>query len=214
MRERIKRAAAELLVKHGYRGLRLGDIADRLGTTRANIHYHFGTKQKLVEEVVEDYLHETLARFRAIWLDEVASLAEKIQGTMEFNRERFRRFNRRGGSAKPWSLIARMRHERELLTDRTNASLSNFGVEIDAMITQAVELAKARGELAPDAPVRDIALQVSGIANTSGALTMDTGSFEQVEQLYLAVARVITHAYGRKVAPKAMPKRQRVAGAG
>jgi TetR/AcrR family transcriptional repressor of nem operon len=214
MRNRIKRVAAELLVKHGYRGLRFGDIAGRLDTTRANIHYHFGTKQKLVEEVVDDYLDATLGRFRAIWLDEETSLADKIRGTMEFNRERYQKFNRGCSGAKPWSLIARMRLERDLLTERTNVGLRNFRLELDAMIAAAIELAKARGELAAEAPVRDIALQIAGIANSSGSLTVDAGSFDPIEQLYLALARVITHAYGRKVEPRSVADKGALAQAG
>ncbi|HET6520404.1 MAG TPA: TetR/AcrR family transcriptional regulator, partial [Geminicoccaceae bacterium] len=196
MRDRIKGVAAELLIRHGYRGLRFGDIAARLGTTRANVHYHFGTKERLVEEVVDDYLRVTLDRFRAVWLDGGASLYDKIRGTMEFNRERYRRFNRRGAGAKPWSLIARMRLERDLLTDRTNAGLRNFAVELESFVTAAVELAKERGELTPDAPVRDIALQLVCIANSAGSITQDTGGFGELEQLYLGFARIVTHAYG------------------
>ena len=214
MRDKIKTIAAELLIRHGYRGLRFGDIAARLGTTRANIHYHFGTKQKLVEEVVEDYLGVTLNRFRAIWLDEQAALDDKIRGTMEFNRERYRKFNRRGSGARPWSLIARMRLERDLLTEQTNAGLRNFGLELSAMTEAAVELAKARGELVPEAPVRDIAQQIAGIANTSGSFTMDTGSFEQLENFYLGFSRLITHAYGRKTEPTPVRRRSQLSRAG
>ena len=54
MRERIKQVAAELLIKHGYRGLSFRQISDLLNTTRANLHYHFGSKDGLVEEVLED----------------------------------------------------------------------------------------------------------------------------------------------------------------
>jgi TetR/AcrR family transcriptional regulator, transcriptional repressor for nem operon len=198
MRDSIKGVATELLIKHGYRGLRFGDIAARLGTTRANIHYHFGTKQRLVEEVVDDYLRETLARFRAIWTAEGDSFDDKIRATMAFNRERYRKFNRRADrGGKPWSLIARMRLERDLLSERTNAGLSNFGAELDSMITGAVELAKERGELAPEAPARDIALQVVAIANSAGSITQDVGGFEALEQLYLGFARIVAHAYGR-----------------
>ena len=197
MRDRIKGEATELLIRHGYRGLRFGDIADRLGTTRANIHYHYGTKERLVEEVVEGYLRVTLDRFRAVWLDEGASLDDKIRGTMAFNRERYRKFNRRGAGAKPWSLIARMRLERDLLTERTNAGLRNFAVELESFVTAAIELAKERGELAPDAPVRDIALQLVCIANSAGSITQDAGGFVELEQLYLGFARIVAHAYGR-----------------
>jgi TetR/AcrR family transcriptional regulator, transcriptional repressor for nem operon len=210
MRNRIKAVAAELLVKHGYRGLRFGDIAARLGTTRANIHYHFGTKQRLVEEVIDDYVRETVARFRAIWTAPDASFDDKIRGTMAFNRERHRKFNRgaaRGG--RPWSLIARMRLERDLLSEPSNAALRNFGLELDAMITAAVERAKERGELDPEAPVRDIALQLVSIANSSGSITQDTGSFEVLEHLYLGFSRIIAHAYGQRPEPAAVRRAKR-----
>ena len=198
MRDRIKGEAAELLIRHGYRGLRFADIAARLGTTRANIHYHFGTKERLAEEVVDDYLRVTLDRFRAIWRDGGASLDDKIRGTMAFNRERFGRFNPDpGDGGKPWSLIARMRLERDLLTERTNAGLRDFGVELDSMITGAIELAKRRGELVPEAPARDVALQLVCIANSAGSITQDAGGFAELEQLYLGFARIVAHAYGR-----------------
>jgi TetR/AcrR family transcriptional regulator, transcriptional repressor for nem operon len=199
MRERIKSVTAELLVRHGHRGLRFGDVAASLGTTRANIHYHFGTKQRLIEEVIDDYLRETVARFRAIWMADGASLEERIAGTMAFNRERHARFNPPGaGGGRPWSLIARMRLERDLLSPRTNAGLTAFGAELDTMITEAVRRAKERGELAADAPVRDIALQLVCIANSAGSITLDTGSFEPLEHLYLGFARIVAQAYGRQ----------------
>lgn len=201
MRDKIKSVTAELLVRHGYRGLRFGEIATRLGTTRANIHYHFGTKHRLIEEVVEDYLRETLARYRAIWTAEGASLEDRIAATMAFNRERYRKFNKDDHGGKPWSLIARMRFERDLLSERTNAALGAFGAELDAMITDGVQSAKERGELAPEAPVRDIALQLFCIANSAGSITQETGSFEALEHLYLGFARIVAQSYGRRPAP-------------
>ena len=204
MRNRIKKVAVELLIRHGYRGLRFGDIATRQGTTRANIHYHFGTKQRLVEEVIDDYLGETLAQYRPIWMDEQASFQDKIQVCIEFNRRRYRRFNRRGDRGKPWSLITRMRAEREVLSPRTNAALHEFGVEIDRYITSAIEQAKASGELGPETPVRDLALQLACIVNSAASITRDTGGVEELEQVYLAIARLINHAYGRKSEPKSV----------
>jgi TetR/AcrR family transcriptional repressor of nem operon len=212
MRNKVKTVTVELLIRHGYRGLRFGDIADRLNVTRANVHYHFGTKQRLVEEVIEDYLRESLDRMHAIWDDGEASLDDKIRGMMEFNRERYCKFNRRGTGAKPWSLVTRMRLERDLLTARTNARMRDFVAELGAMVTAAVELAKQKGELTADAPDSDIALQLVVIINSAGAITQDTGSFEELEQLYLAFAGVISHAYGRRAAP--VRRRSRLAKVG
>jgi TetR/AcrR family transcriptional repressor of nem operon len=214
MQSKIKRAATELLIKHGYRGLRFGDIATRLGTTRANIHYHFGTKQRLVEEVIDDYLRDTLNRYRPIWLDERASFQDKIQATIEFHLRRYRRFNRRADRGRPWSLIARMRLERDVLSPRTNAALHAFGAEVDGYVVRGIEMAKATGELGPEAPVRDIALQISSFINTAAAITRDAGGFGNLEQLYLAFGRIISHAYGRKSKPDTVrpAARSRLAG--
>ena len=40
MKEKIKTAATELLIRNGYQGFRFRDVADCLKTTRANIHYY------------------------------------------------------------------------------------------------------------------------------------------------------------------------------
>ncbi len=196
MKGEIKNVANELLVKHGYRGLRFGDIAARLGTTRANIHYHFGNKQKLVDAVVDDYVAHTLARFQRIWTDGDARFSDKIRATAAFNRERYRRFNR-DGDGGPWSLIARMRLDGDVLSETANARLRDFGVKLHAYVSAAVEAAKQDGELCADAPVEDIALQLVSIINFSaGPVTQDAGGFARLQQLYLAFSRTVTRAYG------------------
>ena len=50
-RSAIKAVAEELLVRHGYRGMGYAEIATRLAITRANIHYHFGSKDELIAEL-------------------------------------------------------------------------------------------------------------------------------------------------------------------
>src|SRR3977135_2616125 len=69
MRDRVKELALEFLIKHGYRGVSFGDLADALETTRANIHYHFGNKDGLVEAVLEDYVDVTSADRAAEWVE-------------------------------------------------------------------------------------------------------------------------------------------------
>ncbi len=196
MRTKIKNAATELLIKHGYRGFRFRDVAARLGTTRANIHYHFGNKQKLVDEVLDDYVAHTLERFHRIWTDGDARFSDRIRGTAAFNRERYRRFNR-GGDGGPWSLIARMRLDSDVLSETANERLRDFGIRLHAYFFAAVEAARQNGELRADAPVEEITLQLMSITNFSaGPVTQDAGGFERLEQLYLAFSRTVTQAYG------------------
>lgn len=199
MRERIKALTVELLVRHGCRGLRFADIADALGTTRATVHYHFGNKERLIEEVVEAYVQGTVERFRLTWERPGPTLVERIQETIAFNRERYDRFNVAGGKpGQAWSLIARMRLERDLLSQSAREALEQFGVELEAMVMAAVAAAKRAGELSAEAPVEDIARQLVAIANSSGSITVDAGTFDVLEHLYLGFARIVEHAYGRE----------------
>jgi TetR/AcrR family transcriptional repressor of nem operon len=198
MRERIKALTVELLVRHGCRGLRFADIADALGTTRATVHYHFGNKERLIEEVVEAYVRGTLDRFRLTWERPGPTLVLRIQETIAFNRERYDRFNAAGGKpGQAWSLIARMRLERDLLSPSARWALERFGTELEAMVMAAVAAAKQAGELSAEAPVEDIARQLVAIANSSGSITVDAGTFDVLEHLYLGFARIVEHAYGR-----------------
>jgi TetR/AcrR family transcriptional repressor of nem operon len=198
MRHRIKALTTELLIRHGYRGVSFGDLAEALGTTRANIHYHFGNKLSLVEEVLADYVEDTSARFRAIWTDRTTSLFGKIEATAAYNRSRYLRFNPARNTGRPWSLIARMRQDSEALSAESRHTLRAFGAELEAVVTDAIEAAKANGELVASAPTEDIALQIVGLVNSAGPITQDAGNFERLEQLYLAFGRVIIHAYGSR----------------
>ena len=82
MKERIKKAATDLLIRNGYRGTSFADIAKPLGITTANIHYHFGTKQKLVEQAVRDYVAGSLAGHKQVWLDLFEGSARRTAGPL------------------------------------------------------------------------------------------------------------------------------------
>ena len=198
MRDQIKLLALDLLIQHGYRGVSFGDIAGALKTTRANIHYHFGSKQKLVEEVLEDYVEDTLSGMQAVLTQDELSLLKKIEATVEISRRRHAKYNPPGKNGRPWSLIARMRQDSDALTVRGRAALKRFAQGLELSITSAVRNAKDRGEFVDSMPAEDIALQLVSIANSAGPITQDAGNFERLEQLYMAFARIIQHAYGLK----------------
>ena len=115
-RENVKKIATELLIQGGLHRTSFRDIADRLGITTTNIHYHFGNKQQLVEEVVRDYVESTRERHAGIWLDESLTLPAKMAGAVDFNRQRYDRFNKGRISGQAWSLIGRLRLEGDALS--------------------------------------------------------------------------------------------------
>ena len=196
MRDRIKATATDLFVRHGFRGVSFGDIAPALDITRANIHYHFGNKQKLLEEVLEDYVDDTLARFRRIWTSGDRSFEEKIEATIALNRERYAQFNSSRSRGRPWSLIARMRNEMDVIGEYAEKTLKRFARDLSTYIQEATEAAIRRGELVADAPVEQIVVQLVSIANSAGPITQDAGSFERLERLYRAFLTTVMAAYG------------------
>jgi len=203
MKDEIKEVATELLIRHGYQGFRFREIADRLGTTRANIHYYFGSKQKLVDEVVCDYVGVTLRLFEAAWGDNSRSLDSKIRWMMEFNRQRYLRYNPTGATGHPWSLIARSRLDRELVGSGARQTSLDFGDDIERLVRRGILGAIEQGELVAATPVDDVVLQLVAIVNSADPITQDAGSFERLEQLYLGFSRLLLHAYGARTTARA-----------
>ncbi len=201
MKERIKEVAVELLVRHGYQGFRFRDLADRLDMTRANVHYYYGSKLNLAEEAIVGYIDEILAAWEVNWKSD-KTFEEKVRGMMESNRQRYLRFNPTGTTAHPWSLIGRMRMERDVIGPRARAALTEFGIVLENLVIEGIESAIKTGELSPEIPIQDIALQLVAIANSAGPITQDGGSFDRLEQLYLSFARIVNHAYGQQRQPR------------
>jgi len=195
MRENIKQVATELLIRHGYHGTSFRNIADRLDITTTNVHYHFGNKENLVEEVLRDYVEATVARHEVIWQNPDDTLAQKISAVAEFNYQRYRAFNVDRKGSRPWSLIGRLRLDGEILGEGARECLSLFTVRIHESIKVAVRLAHRNGELREDAPLDDIAFLLINIVNSSSVFTQDAGSFERLEQFFDTFSRVVLGAY-------------------
>lgn len=196
MKDEIKHVTIALLLRHGYQGLRFRDIAEQLGITRANIHHHYGSKLNLCEEVIVEYVDHTLAAWTVNWTSD-KTLFEKVEGMMESNRKRYLQFNPTGRTAHPWSLIGRMRLESNVIGPRAREALANFAAQLNRLVIAGVEHAVANGELSPNAPRADIALQLVAIADSAGWITQDGGDFSRLEQLYRSVIRIVDSAYGR-----------------
>jgi TetR/AcrR family transcriptional repressor of nem operon len=202
MRERISSLALDLLIQHGYRGVSFGVLAKLLGTTRANIHYHFGNKESLVEEVLENYVETTLTALRGVWTAPDKNFTSKIDAMVDYSRKRYLKYNSASKKGRPWSLIARMRQDSDVLTAKGRIALQRFGRELHRCIASAIEDAKARKELSGHTPVEDVALQLVSIANSAGPITQDAADFDRLEHLYAAFTRILIGAFGHKDASR------------
>ena len=183
---------------HGYRGLSFRILAERLETTRANLHYHFGNKLSLVEEVVDAYATGTAKRFRTTWTDRETSFDAKVLETYAFNRERFLRFNDGEVYKGHWSLITRMRNDIDVLSPKAIERLHAYTRETIEVVHQGIEMSMERGDLVAHTPVEDIALQLNGIFNSAGSITQEAGNISGLEKLYRAFLTTVQAAYGIK----------------
>ena len=185
----IKRQAEELLVRHGFRGMSFADIAERRGITRANIHYHFGSKAALIDEVLADYTATTLGSLRQVWESESTSLPQKLDQMLLVSRERYNRFNLSGEPVRPWSLISRLRQDGDLLSDKGRACLAQFTSELRDIFAKALRRAAAAGEMRGDVDAA-ITLLVA-IADSAAPITIAEGGFDGLEAAYKALAKLM-----------------------
>ena len=75
LRQAMLEAAAQMFADKGYLGTNLRDIADALGMSRPGLYYHFPSKEKLLEAIIEEL---TLSSER-----ELARIAREKQGEPE-----------------------------------------------------------------------------------------------------------------------------------
>lgn len=197
-RAQIKDHATELLILHGYRGLRFGDIADRMNITRGNVHYHFGTKARLVEEVVADYVDNALARLRAILCDADTDFAAKIEQLIDYCYDRYRRFNTEPAGGVPWSLVGRLRLEADMLSPRSRQVLGTFSSELKAATLSAVHTAKQKGEFHPEAPAEAMAAHLVAIIDYAPVLTQYSGGFRELAELYRGYLTLMRHNHAAR----------------
>jgi TetR/AcrR family transcriptional repressor of nem operon len=203
MRLNIKQLAGRLLTLHGLNGMSFRDIALELHITTTNIHYHFGNKQGLVDEVVADYVAEVEERHRAIWLAPDSTLVQKLRELVEYNWERYQSVNTGRDGGNTWSLIGRMRLESQALSPKARDCLASFTTTLHELIRAAVDEAWRRGELGEATPRKDLAFLILNIVNSSSVFTHGTGGFDRLEMFFEAFSRVMLSAYAGSAAPEA-----------
>lgn len=190
----IRGATIDLLILNGYRGTNFRLIAERLGITTTNIHYHFGGKSSLVHAVVTDYVEDAIHRQESVWMRPDTTLKNKLQLAAGLNRQRYLQYNPGETTNLPWSLIWRLRMEKEALRADTVTCLETYSTSLNEFVRHAVRHAASVGELAEHAPLDNITTILVSLVNSAAAVALDSG-WRQLEALYAATGDVIFSAY-------------------
>lgn len=66
MKDKILELAAQILRTGGYEALNFGALSEQLNISRANIHYHFKTKENLAIEAINQYMLNVEQKFEQL----------------------------------------------------------------------------------------------------------------------------------------------------
>ena len=202
-RDRIKAVAAELYVLRGHDGFSFGDIAGVIGTTRANIHHHFGNKRQLMDELVLDISANAQARIEQHWIAGRYTLAKRLSLQLDDLRRFYEKFNPDPEDRNVWSPLSRLRHDLAALGGIAVKALEKVNRTYDRALDHAVRAAIAQGELSADAPVGAIVRILRVTLLSCPPMTQDAGSFAEVERLFAAIDDAILKAWsGRRRAAR------------
>lgn len=211
-RDRIKAVAADLYVTRGYEGFSFGDIAQAIGTTRANIHHHFGSKSRLMAELVEGFAADASARVHRHWAEGEASFFARFELQLEDLRRFYTRFNPADGDRNIWSPVSRLRLDMPSLGEVAVLALAQVSQAYDASLRQAVTKGIATGELRAATPVNDVARILRVTLMSCGPVTQDSGSFAEVERLLAALRRTMAAAWAVDMAADLQVSKDKAAG--
>ena len=189
-RERIKAVAGDLYVLRGYDGFSFGDVAEAVGTTRANIHHHFGNKRRLMEELVQDFVADAEARIAQHWTDGATPFRERFRRQLTDLRRFYDRFNQ-GAARNVWSPVSRLRLDLPVLGEVAVRGLERVNAAYERSLRDAVAAAVQRGELLAGTPAAALVRVLRVTFLSCGPITQDTGSFAEVERLFDAMEAVL-----------------------
>lgn len=197
-RQQLLAVARQLFITRGIDAVSYGDIAQEVGSTRANIHYHFGNKSELVSEVFALTFAEVKLVLTEIWLSPNQPLMARLDLLFSDAKARFEEFNLAGQERLPWSLSARALLGFSAMEAEVSEGIHAMSEYFEECVTHAVQLAVGAGELKADTPVEDVVLMITPLWHFGSPITQFSG-IQRLQNHYEAVKRTIRAAYGTEV---------------
>lgn len=165
MKERILTIAIRQMRRGGYENLNFADVAEELGTSRANLHHHFKNKIGLATAATQAYIQE-----QREYLDEIIHTKDgDLPGFLAELEDHLAEMVGSGSSSNG-CILSQLLNDREAPPGLRQLALDRLHVEVAAIQTQ-VEKAKANGTLSSAADAESQALRIMsmmlGIAQMS-----------------------------------------------
>ncbi len=153
-RRRIAAAATELVAERGWDAVTTRQIAERAGVNQALIHYHFGSKERLLHTAFEMAMRGMFAQPVEAMIA-APTFAEGVTALILALRER--------DESVPEVLFGVEALSRSARDERIRSAMANLLAELRAVMAERIEAAQRAGELRAD-------LDPVGTATALGAL--------------------------------------------
>jgi AcrR family transcriptional regulator len=143
-RQSILNAAITEFWEHGYRGASVRDICTRAGASSNAITYHFGSKEKVYQEILDQFATLQLEQTYSALSGELRSQEEfEIRLEMFLTQLLETYFDNRE------TLLIALREFEKLPTDNANGTISKL-MEVNRSLTKFLQTAKDRGFVRED----------------------------------------------------------------
>jgi AcrR family transcriptional regulator len=176
-RERILEVALELFSEQGYDKTSLRDIAERVGTTKAALYYHFARKEDILLELhlqLHALSHEALEELASLdsWqakVDAWPRLVDELISKVADKRELILLHTRNPGALRELDHSERHQAENETVQNSVRDLLSNPDVPLDQRVRMAGSIGAVftglvdAGNFFSDVPTDELAAQVRAV---------------------------------------------------
>jgi AcrR family transcriptional regulator len=168
MKDEILSTAQRLMKQGGYEALNFGVIAEQLGITRANVHYHFGNKDSLAEAATAAYVGD--------WHRRLEQLAAQCEGDFVrfmagLDDELARELETSEGACS--SICSQLLKNRASLPPALGEMVDRHHAHVLDFLEQLITSARRRGQrLAPELTARHLAREAMAVF--FGALSLAT----------------------------------------
>lgn len=182
----------------GWRTLSLPRDKVLVPATLANDNQHllsFRQQAGLADEVVENYFATARMCHLCVWEHPGTSLADKLQGVVDYNYGRLRSSMPMKKATCPGARSAGscLKANSSACTART--SPASFTDAVYGGIRSAIDCAWRQGELCDDAPCEDRAFLITNIVNNVSVFTHGAGGFRRLRLFFEAFPPVTRAAY-------------------
>lgn len=145
-KEQILEIATKLIQEKGDLGWSYADIADEVGIKKASIHYHFPSKENLIEAATEKYVEGALSLFEKVTMEPNLDCEEQLHAIFNCYRVVFME---KGKLCLCITLSQDLNRQSKLIYKKIDVFFKSLHRKLEKIITKGIEQKKIKKSINP-----------------------------------------------------------------